>query len=140
VNRRVLGRGRAMATLGAILTLVGCVLPWYTTAGVGLPATSINAFDGPGILVFMAAIGIIAMVLLPYAAGDQRLGLDRPLAFALVAGLGAAGLLLKIIQQAGQYELRGMFPDRALGLWVAAVGIAIIAWGTAEVARVESGR
>jgi hypothetical protein len=139
VNRRVLGRGRALATIGAIVTLIGCVLPWYTTSGVGLPSTSINGFDGPGILVFMAAIGIIALVLLPYAAGDQRLSLDRSLTFAIVAGLGVIGLLLKVFQQFGQFEARGMFPDRAVGLWVAAAGLALICWGTAEIAKADAG-
>ena len=137
MNRRVLGQGRALASIGAILMLIGCVLPWYTTSGVGLPPTSINAFDGPGILVFVAAVGTIALVLLPYAAGDQRLSLDRSLTFAVVAGVGAVGLLLRIIQQLGQYEPRGMFPDRALGLWLAAAGLALVAWGTAEIAKLD---
>nr|MBA2255245.1 hypothetical protein [Chloroflexota bacterium] len=97
MNRRVLGRGRALAAIGAIMTLVACVLPWYTTGGhpLGLPATSVNAFDGPGILVFIAAIAIVALILLPYAAGDQPLTVDRALSFAIVAGLGIVGLVLK---------------------------------------------
>lgn len=134
MNRRVLGRGRTLAAIGAIMALIGCVLPWYTTSGVGLPATSVNAFDGAGILVFVAAIGIVALILLPYAAGDQRLGIDRTLSFAIVAGLGIIGLLLKIVQQLGIGAIEGMFPDRAIGLWIAGAGLAIVAWGVSEIA------
>jgi hypothetical protein len=132
----VLGRGRALAAAGAILTLVACILPWYTTGGqaLGLPATSVTAFDGPGILVFIAAIAIVALVLLPYAAGDQLLGVDRALSFAIVAGLGVLGLALKVVQQLGFGDTSGMFPDRAPGLWLAGLGLAIVVWGVSVLA------
>jgi len=136
MNRRVLGRGRALAAIGAIMTLVACVLPWYTTGGhpLGLPPTSVNAFDGPGILVFIAAIAIVALILLPYAAGDQPLTVDRALSFAIVAGLGIVGLVLKVVLQLGYGEPTGMFPDRAPGLWLAGVGLAIVIWGVSVIA------
>jgi hypothetical protein len=140
VNRRVLGRGRTLATIGAVLTLIGCVLPWYTTSGAALPARSINAFEGAGILVFISAIVIIALVLLPYAAGDQPLSLDRTLSFAIVATLGVIGLVLKIVQQLGIGPIEGMFPDRAVGLWVSAAGLAIVAWGVTELASAKTER
>ena len=82
MNRRTIGRGRVIAGTGAVVTLVACFLPWYTVGGDGgLPAISSNAFDGTGILVFLAAVGVLALIALPYAAGDQRLGIDRPAAF-----------------------------------------------------------
>ena len=38
---RTIGRGRVVAGIGALLTLVGCLLPWYTVGGEGgLPALS----------------------------------------------------------------------------------------------------
>ena len=99
MNRRAIGRGRVVAGIGAILTLIGCFLPWYTVGGEGgLPAISSNAFDGPGILVFLAAIGILALIALPYAAGDQPLGIDRPAAFVLVVAIGVAGFVIRTIQ------------------------------------------
>ena len=52
MHRRPLGNGRRLAFLGAIVLLVGCLLPWYTVGGEGgLPATVYRAFDGPGIAV-----------------------------------------------------------------------------------------
>jgi hypothetical protein len=120
MNRRTIGRGRVVAGSGAILTLIGCFLPWYTVGGDGgLPALSSNAFDGPGILVFLAAVGILALIALPYAAGDQPLGIDRPAAFVLLVSLGIAGFAIRAIQllQLGALGL----PDHALGFWLAAL-------------------
>ena len=130
MNRRTLGRGRFIVGVGAVLALVACLFPWGQTAGIGLPPVKTGAFDGAGILVFVAAIGLLALIALPYAAGDQPIALDRPLAFGLVAGLGIVGFLIKLWQivQDGLLEL----PDRALGLWLAAVALAIVIWGLAE--------
>ena len=75
VNRRTLGRGRIIAGIGSILALVACLFPWGQTAGIGLPPERTGAFDGFGILVFVAAIGLLALIALPYAAGDQPMAL-----------------------------------------------------------------
>jgi hypothetical protein len=132
MNRRTIGRGRVIAGIGAILTLIACFLPWYTVGGEGgLPALTSNAFDGPGILVFLAAVGILALIALPYAAGDQPLGIDRPAAFVVVVSVGIAGFVVRALQLIG-LEALGL-PDRALGFWLAAVGLAIMAWGVTEV-------
>jgi hypothetical protein len=132
MNRRTIGRGRVIAGIGAILTLIACFLPWYTVGGEGgLPALTSNAFDGPGILVFLAAVGILALIALPYAAGDQPLGIDRPAAFVFVVSVGIAGFVVRALQLIG-LEALGL-PDRALGFWLAAVGLAIMAWGVTEV-------
>ena len=133
MNRRTIGRGRVIAGIGAVVTLVACFLPWYTVGGDGgLPAISSNAFDGTGILVFLAAVGVLALIALPYAAGDQRLGIDRPAAFVAVVAVGVAGYIIRIVQLF-QVEALGL-PDRALGFWLAALGLAIMAWGAAEIA------
>ncbi len=132
MNRRTIGRGRVLAGIGAILTLVGCFLPWYTVGGDGgLPAISSNAFEGVGILVFLAAVGILALIALPYAAGDQPLGIDRPAAFVLLVAVGVAGFLIRAFQLVGLDALG--LPDRALGFWLAALGLVVMAWGAADV-------
>ena len=112
------------------------MLPWYTAGGerFGLPLTTRNAFDGAGILVFIAGVALLALVLLPYAAGDQPLSVDRALSFSIVTGLGILGLALKVFQQLGYGDASGMFPDRAPGLWLAAVGMAIVAYGVTQIA------
>ncbi len=132
MNRRRLGRGRLVIGVGAVLTLVGCLFPWGQTAGVGLPPESTTAFDGFGIVVFVAAVGLLALITLPYAAGDQPIGLDRPLAFAIVGAVGVIGFLLKLVQVLGDGLLA--LPDKGLGLWLAAVGLVVVVWGLAEMA------
>ena len=130
MNRRTLGRGRLVVGVGSVVALVGCLFPWGQTAGIGLPPERTGAFDGFGILVFIAAIALLALIALPYAVGDQPVALDRPLAFSIVGAVGIVGFALKVwqIQSDGLLAL----PDHALGLWVAGIGLAIVVWGLAE--------
>ena len=134
MNRRETGRGRLVAGIGAVVMLVGCFLPWYRVGGDvgGLPPVSVNAFDGPGILIFLAAIAVLALIALPYAAGDQPLPVDRPASFVLVVAIGGAAFGLRLIQLVGS-GAQGMLPDRAPGLWIVALGLAVAAWGTAAI-------
>ncbi len=132
MNRRTLGRGRLIVTIGGIVTLLASLFPWGQTAGIGLPPEHTGAFDGFGIVVFLGAVALLMLVALPYAAGDQPIGIDRPMAFAIVTAISIAGFLLKLVQ-IWQNELLGL-PDRSLGLWVAGIGLAIVVWGVAEMA------
>ncbi len=130
MNRRSLGRGRLIVGLGAVLALVGCLFPWGQTAGIGLPPERTGAFDGAGILVFVAAIALLALIALPYAAGDQPIAFDRPFAFVVVGVVALAGFALKVIQVVGEGLLA--LPDHALGLWIAGIALALVVWGLLE--------
>ena len=134
MNRREHGRGRFLAAVGGLLALVGSFLPWYTVGGEALTARSSNGFEGAGILVFISAVLVLALVLLPYAVSDPaRLTLDRAASFALVVGVGVLGLLLRVFelfrQEAG---LGALTPGRASGLWIVIVGLALMAWGALD--------
>ena len=123
LHRRPLGRGRLVAAVSAILMLVGCVLPWFRAGGSdGIPPIEGNAFEGPGILVFLAALATLALVALPYAAGDRPVAYDRWWAYAAAGGRGGRGARScaspAIAAEAG--GLATMLPDRAPGLWLAA--------------------
>jgi hypothetical protein len=132
VNRRIIGRGRLLAGSGALLTLLGCFLPWYTVGGdPGLTVRSSNAFDGIGIIVFLSAVAVLALIALPYAAGDQPLAVNRPASFVLVVSIGVAAFAMRAVQL-WQLSALGL-PDRALGFWLAAVGLGVVAWGVAEI-------
>jgi hypothetical protein len=132
--RRPLGRGRTLAVAGALVILAGALLPWYAfQVDAGLPAMELRAFDGSGILAFLAALGILALVTLPYAAGDRPIPTDRGLAYGLlagVAGLGVAVWPLQVIE-----DLSGLLPAGAAGWWIAVIGVAILARGTFEITR-----
>ena len=131
MNRRGMGRGRFLVAVGALVTLIGCFPPWYRAGGDVLPALTGNAFEGAGILVFVAAVALLALILLPYAAGDERMSLDRGAVFLVAAGVGVAGFLLRLLQMTDRPGIGP--PDRSPGLRLAGLGLAIVGWGVAEI-------
>jgi hypothetical protein len=134
LHRRSLGRGRWVATVAAILIVVGCALPWFRAGGAeGIPALEGNGFFGPGILAFLAALATLALVTLPYAMGDRPVAVDRWWVYAALAVIAALGLLLRsvgIALDSGGFGT--MLPDRAPGVWLAAAGVVGLAFATAE--------
>lgn len=127
MHRRPLGNGRRLALLGAIVVVVGCLLPWYTLGGEEgqLTALTMNALKGAGILTFLAGLGTLALVALPYAVGERPLAIDRGLSFGLLAILAIVGLVLWIPTVLEAPE--GMLPNRAYGFWTSAVGAIMLA-------------
>lgn len=122
MHRRPIGRGRTLGIVGAIVMLVGCVLPWYAVGGGSdLPMRQLNAFSGSGILVFIAALATLAVVALPYAAGDRPVAIDRWPAYVLFAVAAWVGIVYWALSLVGD-TAAGLFPDRAPGLLIAVVG------------------
>jgi hypothetical protein len=135
LHRRPLGRGRLVAAISAIIMLVGCALPWFRAGGSdGIPPIGGTAFEGPGILVFLAALTTLALVALPYAAGDRPFGLDHWWTYGAVAAVAAAGLVARVVGIASEAGgLATMLPDRAPGLWLSAAGVVGLLFATAEI-------
>jgi 4-amino-4-deoxy-L-arabinose transferase-like glycosyltransferase len=130
MNQPRFGRSRLLIAAGAVAMLVGSFLPWYTVGGEALPAESSNAFDGAGIVVFVVAVALLALLAIPYAATDRPPAITRRSSFLALALVGIAGFGLRLIQLWGDSALG--LPDRALGLWISGVGLVIVAWGVAE--------
>lgn len=130
MTRRTLGRGRLLIGLGAIVAVIGSIPPWWTVGGTVMPRVSGNGFDGSGIIVFVAAVAMLALMVLPFAtrAGESRL--DRPLSYAVLGALAIGMFLLNVFEIYGEDKLG--LPDRALGLWLTGGGMALVAWGVAE--------
>jgi hypothetical protein len=128
LRRRPLGRGRLLAVLSSPILVVGCVLPWFR-AGSGdleIPPVVGNAFDGPSILVFLVALATPALVTLPYAS-ERPVGVDRWWAYAALAILGWAGLVMRagdIVINSGGFAT--VTPDRAPGLWLTVIGLIML--------------
>jgi hypothetical protein len=131
VTRRALGRGRLLVSLGALVTLAGTVPPWWTVGGAVTPVFSGNALQGAGVLVFLSAITLLMLVVLPFTRRDGETRLDRPAAFALLAAIGVAGYGLRLVEIASM-EALGL-PDRAPGLWLTGAGLLVIGWGVVEI-------
>jgi hypothetical protein len=127
MHRRPLGNGRRLAIVAAIALVIGALLPWYVIGGgAGLPAQTYHAFDGSGMLSFLAGLATLALVSLPYAAGDQPIGVDRGLAYGLFAVVALAGVILwipTIVLDAPE----GILPTRAYGYWVDLVAAIMLA-------------
>jgi hypothetical protein len=132
MHRRPLGRARTLVAIAAIALLVGCVLPWWTIGGDGgLPVRSGNAFDGTGILVFLAAVASLALLTLPYAA-ERPITADRWPAYTLFVILGWIGEL----GTSGAFTFQD--PSEAFtrlpGLWVVGIALAVLSRAAYDVA------
>ena len=121
-----------MAAIGGLVIVVGCVLQWWQVGGTpDIPALSGNGLSGPAILVFLVGIATLALVALPYAAGDRPVGLDRSLSFAILAVAGWIGFGWAVVELAmrGAFQFSqptGVFTNGP-GLWIAGLGLAILA-------------
>jgi hypothetical protein len=125
------GRVRLLLVAGALLALVACALPWGgTPSSVGTLPSVAYGFDGPGILVFVAAAAVLALLALPYAVGRPVPPLDGALALLVPVALGVVGVAVRAVQLAG-FAALGL-PDRSPGLWLAAVGVVLMAVGAAS--------
>lgn len=135
MHRRPLGRGRQLAALAAIIIVAGCILPWWQFGGESGELTRLqgNAFEGSGILVFFAALGCIALLALPYAAGDRPTGIDRPVSFVVLAVVAWLGLGLRLIELAMVGALG--LPDRAPGLWLTGFGLILLSRAIYDIVR-----
>ena len=137
--RYPLGRGRRIAALAAAVLLIGCVLPWYTAGGqVGnLPPVTGNAFEASGILVFLVALATLALVTLPYAAGDRPTSLDRWPPYLVLFIVGVLGFLMRAYDLWGRGVLG--LPDRSPGLWLVGVGLVLLGRATFEISQAPQG-
>jgi hypothetical protein len=140
MHRRPLGRGRTLAAVGGALMVVGCILPWWEVGGTpGIPAESGNGLAGSAILVFLVGIATLALVALPYAAGDRPVGLDRWLSFAILSVAGWIGFAWRVVELAligaFQFSTPADVVTDGPGLWIAALGLAIVSRATYTMTR-----
>ncbi len=135
MHSRSMGGGRRLALLGAVVLIVGCLLPWYTLGGDGgLPPTVYRAFTYPqGLVAFLAALGTLALLALPYAMGPRPVALDRGLVFGILAATAIVGLVLWVF--AVLPAPQGLLPTGAYGFWIAAVGAVMLARAAFEISR-----
>jgi hypothetical protein len=129
-----------LAAVGAVLVVIGCALPWWQVGGTpGITSRSGTGLEGSAILVFLVGIATLVLVILPYAAGDRPVGLDRWLSFAILSVAGWLGFGWRVIELTTIGVFQFGSPAQVLtngpGLWVAAAGLAILARATYTMTR-----
>ena len=139
MHRRPLCRARTLVAIASVALLIGCVMPWWTVGGDGgLPIRSGNAFDGTGILVFLAAVASLALLTLPYAA-ERPIGADRWPAYAIFVAAGWIGYVWRVVDLLSSGAFTFHDPSEVLtrmpGLWVVAIALAILSRGAYDVAN-----
>jgi hypothetical protein len=130
--RRGLGRGRTLIAIGAILGAMATFLPWITVAGAVRDPRPYDGFIGPGGIVFLSAVAMLAIIVLPYTTKTRRALFDRAVVYLvlLVVALGALAMTaLDLIAIEGNKSLA---PLDAPGLWLAMAGMALTTWGVLE--------
>ncbi len=131
MTRRALGRARLLAVVGAVTALPGMLLPWWVVARTGLTPLSGNGFEGAGIVVFLAALGLLALITLPFASRDGESALDRPAVYLIFAIL-AIGAFLYRMYEISQFGGLGL-PTQSPGLWITGAGLLLVAWGVGDI-------
>jgi hypothetical protein len=125
-------RFRVPILLGALLMVAAAFLPWWRAggdrvSGVELPATSGIGLEGPGLVIFAAAILALALLDIGFARGRWGFALDAP-AIYLILGLAATAALVW-----RGWELWSVsylpLPQSSPGLIVAIVGVGLFLYG-----------
>lgn len=141
MHRRPLGNGRTLAAVAGVLLVIGCVLPWWKIggSGTGITPETGNGFEAAGILVFIVGIATLALVALPYAVGDRPLGIDRWLSYLLLTVVGWIGLGISVVRLvilgAFHFNEPAQVFTNGPGIWIVAVGLAILSRATYDMAR-----
>jgi hypothetical protein len=143
--------GRRLSGVGALLVVIGAVLPWWTLGSGELPVGVGNAFQpagdlGPvGAIGFFAALALLAILIAPDAVGDQ-LPIDRWQVHVVVVSLASIGFLLAVYDAAAtatgsDLPLSTVFsPTRAPGLWVTLLGLGAWIAGAAQIVDARDDR
>jgi hypothetical protein len=125
-------RFRVPILLGSLLMIVAAFLPWWRAGGdvvdgIPVPAAMGIGLEGPGIVIFAAAIGSLVLLDIGYIRGRWGFVFDTTWAY-LVLGLAAAAALGYRI-----WELWSLgylpLPQQSPGIAAATVGVALVLYG-----------
>jgi hypothetical protein len=126
------GRFRFMVLLGSLLMIASGFLPWWhaggeSVSGVAVPASSGIGLEGPGLVIYGAAIAALVLLDIGYMRGRWGFVLDAPIVYLLIGLLAGAALGYRFWElcSAGYLPL----PDRSPVLVAAVVGAVLIMYG-----------
>jgi hypothetical protein len=118
--------------LGSLAMVAAGFLPWWRAGGeliegVRVPPSAGIGLDGPGLVIYAAAILSLLLLNVGYIRGRWGFVLDAPPVY-LVLGLAAAGALA---WRAAELWSVGFLPvpQQSPGLAAALVGVALVLYG-----------
>ena len=125
-------RFRALILLGCLAMIGSGFLPWWraggdSVSGVRVPAQEGIGLEGPGLVIFGAAILALVLLDIGYMRGRWGFILDAPAVYLVLGLVGAAALAYRgwELWSVGYVPL----PQQSPGLAVAAVGVALVLYG-----------
>ena len=125
-------RFRVMILLGALAMIGSGFLPWWraggdSVSGVQVPAEEGIGLQGPGLVIFGAAIAALVLLDIGYMRGRWGFILDTPAVYLALGVVGAAALAYRgwELWSVGYLPL----PQQSPGLALAAVGVALVLYG-----------
>jgi hypothetical protein len=126
------GRYRFAILLGSLLMIAAGFLTWWQAGGeevngVSIPASAGIGLEGPGIVVYGAALAALVLLDIGYMRGRWGFVLDAPWVYLALGAIAAAALVYRI------WELWSVgfvpLPQRSPGLAAAALGIGLVLYG-----------
>ena len=125
-------RFRWLILLGALAMIGSGFLPWWraggdSVSGVQVPAEEGIGLQGPGLVIFGAAIAALVLLDIGYMRGRWGFILDTPAVYLALGVVGAAALAYRgwELWSVGYLPL----PQQSPGLALAAVGVALVLYG-----------
>jgi hypothetical protein len=125
-------RYRLLILFGALAMIVSGFLPWWrsggdTVSGVVVPAQQGIGLEGPGVIIFGAAIVALVVLDIGYMRGRWGFFLDSPWVYLVLGLVGAAVLVYR------GWELWSLgyvpLPQQSPGLALATAGVALVLYG-----------
>ena len=125
-------RFRVLILLGALAMIGSGFLPWWhiggdSVSGVLVPAEQGIGLEGPGLVIFGAAVAALVLLDIGYMRGRWGFILDAPAAYLALGIVGAAALAYRgwELWSVGYLPL----PQQSPGLALAAAGVALVLYG-----------
>jgi hypothetical protein len=123
-----------VVAIGALLTAIGCFLPWWSVGGTVTELHTGNAFDSVlGMLVFASALAMVAVMVIPYASRDRYSPLDRFSVYLLLFLIGAAAFATRMYQISLPNFAGLGLPQSIPGAWLTGAGLVVVLFGLFEV-------
>src|SRR5680860_105377 len=125
-------RFRFLILLGSLAMIGSGFLPWWraggdSVSGVPVPAQEGIGLQGPGLVIFGAAIAALLLLDIGYMRGRWGFLLDAPAVYLALGLVGATALMYRgwELWSVGYLPL----PQQSPGLALAAVGVALVLYG-----------